>query len=112
MLRDIADGAAALRAHPHAIRLIGADIVCSLVEIMTGTSLQRSLPPAAIAGIALGSLLGPVLISLPGGAGALAACGAAATGYGLLLAVPRRRPRVAPRYGRLTACPSDGSTAP
>jgi MFS family permease len=28
---DIADGAAALRAHPAAIRLVGADILCSLV---------------------------------------------------------------------------------
>jgi len=31
LVKEIADGAAALRAHPAAIRLIGADIVCSLV---------------------------------------------------------------------------------
>ena len=31
LVSDIADGAAALRAHPAAIRLIGADILCSLV---------------------------------------------------------------------------------
>ena len=31
LLRDIADGAAALRAHPAALRLVGADIMCSLV---------------------------------------------------------------------------------
>jgi predicted MFS family arabinose efflux permease len=31
LLSEIADGAAALRAHPAAIRLIGADILCSLV---------------------------------------------------------------------------------
>ena len=31
LLSDIADGAAALRAHPVAIRLISADILCSLV---------------------------------------------------------------------------------
>ncbi len=203
LLQDIADGAAALRAHPQAVRLVGADIVCSLiygmqtvllilvahraglglhgygylfagigaggllgtalasraarcphpravlvaalaavglpmvllawvqaaavhwpalaiaaagvtgvgailVEILTETSLQRSLPPAmfgrayglalpaSIAGIAVGSLIAPVLISLLGGTGALVACGAAATGYGLLLAVPRRQSRVAP----------------
>jgi MFS family permease len=198
LLRDIAAGAAALRAHPEAVRLVGADIVCSLVygmqtvllilvahraglglhgygylfagigaggllgttlasraarcphpravllaalaavglpmvllavvhwpaaaiaaaavtgvgailvEILTETSLQRSLPPAvfgraygvalpaSIAGIALGSLAAPVLISLLGGSGALIACGAAATGYGILLAVPGRRPSAAP----------------
>ncbi len=60
----------------------------------------------------MGSLLAPVLISLLGGTGALAACGAAATGYGLLLAAPSSLPRRPPRYGRLAACPSDGSTAP
>ncbi|HEX5295536.1 MAG TPA: MFS transporter [Streptosporangiaceae bacterium] len=31
LLRQVADGAAALRAHPAAVRLVGADIVCSLV---------------------------------------------------------------------------------
>jgi predicted MFS family arabinose efflux permease len=31
LLGEIADGAAALRAHPAAIRLVGADILCSLV---------------------------------------------------------------------------------
>ena len=31
LLRQVADGAAALRAHPAAIRLVGADIICSLV---------------------------------------------------------------------------------
>ena len=31
LLSEIADGAAALRAHPAAIRLVGADILCSLV---------------------------------------------------------------------------------
>ncbi len=30
-LREMADGAAALRAHPAAVRLVGADIMCSLV---------------------------------------------------------------------------------
>jgi MFS family permease len=198
LLRDLADGATALRAHPQVVRLVGADIICSLVygmqtvllilvahraglglhgygylfagigaggllgtalagraarcphpravllaalaavglpmvllavvhwpvlaiaaaavtgvgavlvEILTETSLQRSLPPdvfgrayglalpASIAGIAVGSLAAPVLISLLGGTGALVACGVAATGYGLLLAVPRRRPSAAP----------------
>ena len=31
LLREVADGAAALRAHPQAVRLVGADIMCSLV---------------------------------------------------------------------------------
>ncbi len=31
LFSDIADGAAALRAHPEAVRLVGADILCSLV---------------------------------------------------------------------------------
>jgi predicted MFS family arabinose efflux permease len=31
LFSDIADGAAALRAHPAAVRLVGADILCSLV---------------------------------------------------------------------------------
>jgi hypothetical protein len=31
LLRQVADGAAALRAHPTAVRLVGADVVCSLV---------------------------------------------------------------------------------
>jgi MFS family permease len=31
LIREIADGATALRAHPAAIRLVGADLLCSLV---------------------------------------------------------------------------------
>jgi len=31
LLREVADGAAVLRAHPQALRLVGADIICSLV---------------------------------------------------------------------------------
>lgn len=31
LLRDVAEGAAALRAHPEALRLVGADIMCSLL---------------------------------------------------------------------------------
>ena len=31
LLSEVADGAAALRAHPAAVRLVGADILCSLV---------------------------------------------------------------------------------
>jgi predicted MFS family arabinose efflux permease len=185
-LRGIADGAAALRAHPAAIRLVGADLMCSvvygmqtvvlvlvarqaglglhgygyllaalgvgamvgtslagrvlrlpsrlglalpmglvglsmlampiarwgavaillacvngagaiLVEVMTETGLQRMLPPevfgrayglaipAAIAGIVIGSLIAPVLVSAVGLNGSLAACGAVALGYALQL---------------------------
>lgn len=31
LLRGVADGAAVLRAHPQALRLVGADVMCSLV---------------------------------------------------------------------------------
>ncbi|HEX4258570.1 MAG TPA: MFS transporter [Streptosporangiaceae bacterium] len=185
--RDVADGAAVLRAHPEALRLVGADIMCSLVygmqtvllllvarhaglglhgygylfagigvgalagtsvagrlmrlphqravllaalaavglpmlilplvswavlavglaastgagailvEILTETSLQRSLPadvfgrayglalPASVAGIVLGSLLAPVLVTLAGGTSAMIISGAVVVGYGLVL---------------------------
>jgi predicted MFS family arabinose efflux permease len=188
----IADGAAALRAHPAAIRLVGADLTCSvvygmqtvllvlvasqvgfgmhgygylfaalgvgalvgtslagrvvlrlpfrpglalamglvglsmlalpaahwgalaialacvngagaiLVEVMTETGLQRMLPedvfgrayglaiPASIAGIVVGSLIAPVLVSAIGLTGALVACGSVATAYGVQLIVGRR----------------------
>ncbi|HEY2521592.1 MAG TPA: MFS transporter [Streptosporangiaceae bacterium] len=68
-----------------------------LVEILTETSLQRSLPadvfgrayglalPAAVAGIVLGSLLAPVLVATVGGSGAMIISGAAVVGYGVLL---------------------------
>jgi predicted MFS family arabinose efflux permease len=68
-----------------------------LVEILTETGLQRMLPPevfgrayglalpAALAGIALGSLIAPLLVSALGTTGALIACGAAAPVYALTL---------------------------
>jgi MFS family permease len=68
-----------------------------LVEIMTETGLQRMLSaevfgrayglaiPASIAGIAVGSLIAPLLVDALGLNGALAACGAIALGYGLQL---------------------------
>jgi predicted MFS family arabinose efflux permease len=68
-----------------------------LVEVMTETGLQRMLPPevfgrayglaipAAIAGIVIGSLIAPVLVSAVGLNGSLAACGAVALGYALQL---------------------------
>ncbi len=198
LLRDVAAGAAVLRANPRALRLVGADIMCSLVygmqtvllilvarraglglhgyaylfaslgagsligtalagrvlrsrrphamlraalaavgvpmlllgvvywpavaivlvaltgagailvEIMTETALQRTLPPdvfgrayglalpASLAGIVAGSLIAPVLASVLGTTGALAACGAAAVGYGLLLRIPDREPDQVP----------------
>jgi MFS family permease len=182
LLSEVADGAAALRAHPAAVRLVGADILCSLVygmqtvllimvarhaglglhgygymfaaigfggligtsvagrvarlpqhvalagslalvglptlampaahwapaaillagftgagalcvEIMTETGLQRMLDdevfgrayglalPASIGGIAVGSLIAPVLVSAFGETAALLACGAVVTSY-------------------------------
>jgi MFS family permease len=65
-----------------------------LVEVLTETSLQRTLPaelfgrsyglalPASIGGIAAGSLIAPVLTSAFGGTGALVACGAGVALYG------------------------------
>ncbi len=182
LVRQITDGAAALRAHPAAVRLVGADILCSLVygmqtvllimvarqaglglhgygylfaaigaggligtavagrvarlpqhvalagslalvglptlampaahwapaavllagftgagalcvEIMTETGLQRMLNdevfgrayglalPASIAGIAVGSLIAPALVSAFGQSAALLVCGAVVTAY-------------------------------
>jgi predicted MFS family arabinose efflux permease len=187
---EVADGAAALRAHPAAVRLLGADILCSLVygmqtvlliivarhaglglhgygylfaaigfggligtsvagrvarlpqhvalagslalvglpmlampaahwapaaillagftgagalcvEIMTETGLQRMLDdevfgrayglalPASIGGIAVGSLIAPVLVSAFGETAALLACGAVVTFYCAVLLRPR-----------------------
>jgi MFS family permease len=82
-----------------------------MVEILTETSLQRSLPPevfgrayglalpASLGGIVAGSLVAPLLSGLIGGPGALAASGAAVLGYALLLARPRREPGLAPAVG-------------
>ena len=67
-------------------RVTGAGAI--LVEIMTETGLQRTLPPdvfgrayglalpASIAGIVVGSLIAPLLASALGTTGALLACGA------------------------------------
>ncbi len=187
LLREVAQGAAALRAHPAALRLVGADIMCStlygtqtvlllmvarriglgaqgygylfaamgvggllgtalagrasrspransvlaaalmaaglptlllavtrwpaaaifltgltgmgalLVEILTETSLQRTLDedvfgraygvalPASLAGIVTGSLLAPVLVAVLGGSGALTAVGGAVLAYALVV---------------------------
>ena len=79
-----------------------------LVEIMTETALQRTLPPdmfgrayglalpASLAGIVTGSLIAPVLATALGTTGALAVCGATVVGYGLLLRAPRREPDQVP----------------
>lgn len=77
------------------VAVTGAGAV--LVEIVTETGLQRMLPPelfgrayglalpAALAGIALGSLIAPLLVTALGTTGALIACGAAAPAYALTL---------------------------
>jgi MFS family permease len=74
-----------------------------LVEILTETSLQRSLPadvfgrayglalPASLAGIVLGSLIAPVLVATAGGPGAMVISGAAVLAYGLVLLRGGRR---------------------
>lgn len=75
-----------------------------LVEVMTETGLQRMLPaevfgrayglaiPASIAGIAVGSLIAPLLVDALGLNGALAASGAILLGYGLQLLARRHTP--------------------
>jgi hypothetical protein len=76
-----------------------------LVEILTETGLQRTLPPhlfgrayglalpASLGGIVVGSLVAPLLISALGGTGALIACGAVVVAYALLLPrTPGRQP--------------------
>ena len=78
-----------------------------LVEILTETGLQRTLPPevlgrayglalpAAVGGIALGSLIAPLLVAAVGTTGALLVCGVAAPAYALTLprmARPARGP--------------------
>jgi predicted MFS family arabinose efflux permease len=187
LLRGVAEGAAVLRAYPQAVRLVGADIMCSLVygmqtvllllvarqaglglhgygylfaaigsgalagtalagralrwssphavllaalgavglpmlllavvhwaiaalvlvaltgagailvEVLTETSLQRVLPaemfgrayglalPAAVGGIAAGSVIAPLLIIAFGATGSLIACGAPVAAYGLVV---------------------------
>jgi MFS family permease len=80
-----------------------------LVEVLTETSLQRTLPadmfgrayglalPASVGGIVAGSLIAPLLTSVLGGTGALVACGVAVVAYGLLLLrAPHRQPDPVP----------------
>ena len=87
-----------------------------LVEILTETGLQRMLPPevfgrayglalpAALAGIALGSLIAPLLVTALGTTGALIACGAAAPVYALTL------PRMAAAAGAPAADQRSGTS--
>jgi hypothetical protein len=68
-----------------------------LVEILTETSLQRTLDedvfgrtygvalPASLAGIVTGSLLASVLVAVLGGSGALIAVGGAVLAYALVV---------------------------
>ena len=87
-----------------------------LVEVLTETSLQRTLPaemfgrayglalPASIGGIAAGSLIAPLLTSVFGGTGALVVCGAAVVAYGLLmLRVPQPKPDLSPAENALSS---------
>ncbi len=70
--RDLADGAAVLRAHPQVLRLIGADIMCSLVYGMQTVLLIGVASRAGLglhgygylfAGIGAGALAGTALAS-------------------------------------------------
>jgi MFS family permease len=102
---------AATRSAPLAVILAAVTgIGAVLVEILTDTSLQRSLPPevfgrayglvvpASVGGIALGSLIAPLLTALLGTTGALAACGGVTIIYGLSLTrAPRPEPAAVPQ---------------
>ena len=70
LLHGIADGAAALRAHPAAVRLVGADLMCSLVYGMQTVLLVLVARSAGLglhgygylfAAIGAGGLLGTAL---------------------------------------------------
>ena len=72
LLRGVAEGAAVLRAHPQALRLVGADIMCSLVYGMQTVLLILVARQAGLglhgygylfAGIGAGSLAGTALAS-------------------------------------------------
>jgi MFS family permease len=85
-----------------------------LVEILTETSLQRTLDedvfgrayglalPASLAGIVAGSLIAPVLAALLGGSGALVAVGGAVLAYALLVLRGGRRVRDAIAVPQMT----------
>ena len=96
-----------------AIALAGlTGIGALLVEILTDTTLQRTLDedvfgrayglalPASLAGIVVGSAIAPVLASLLGGSGALLAVGGARPGLRPAGPARRHRPRRAPHPGR------------
>src|SRR6185437_6287366 len=80
------------------IALVGTGSI--LVEVITETSLQRTLAPevfgradglalpASRAGIVVGSLIAPLLTDALGAKGALVACGAAAVAYGVAISLP------------------------
>ena len=72
LLRNIADGAAVLRAHPQALRLVGADITCSLVYgmqtvllllVSSRTGLGLHGYGYLFAGLGAGGLMGTALAS-------------------------------------------------
>jgi MFS family permease len=72
LLREVAAGAAALRSHPRALRLVGADIVCStlygtqtvlLLVVSRQVGLGASGYGYLFAGIGAGGLLGTALAS-------------------------------------------------
>jgi predicted MFS family arabinose efflux permease len=83
------------------VAITGAGAI--LVEVLTETSLQRTLPtemfgrayglalPASIAGIAAGALVAPLLASAFGQAGALVACGAPVVAYALAVGAVRQQ---------------------
>jgi hypothetical protein len=99
----------------------GGGALC--VEIMTETGLQRMLDdevfgrayglalPASIAGIAVGSLIAPALVSAFGGTAALLACGTVVTAY--CTVVWRTRPAAsAPTAAAASAATASTVAAP
>jgi predicted MFS family arabinose efflux permease len=102
VLADVVVGARALRSHPAAVRLLGADIVCSVVYGMQTVLLlllSRHLGLGAagygyvLAGLGIGGILGTLAA---GRAAASARPGAVLTGTLLVLAVPTSLMAVTP----------------
>jgi MFS family permease len=79
--RDLADGATALRAHPEALRLVGADVMCSLVYGMQTVLLLLVARHAGLGLHGYGYLFAGI------GAGALAGTSVA----GRLMRLPHQR---------------------
>jgi predicted MFS family arabinose efflux permease len=114
LLSELAQGAAALRAHPAALRLVGADIMCSLIygtQTVLLLLVSRRLGLGAqgygymFAALGVGSLLGTALagrVSRSSRSGPVLAAALAVVGLPMLLLAVTRWPAVAVALAGLT----------